>query len=403
MTNTKLTEVLQSGITEAEAENLYNFMRKETQVKKICDVNKIKYREATKQYYIYINRKQFTGGTREELICSIYDTFLGVQSSSMNDLFPSYMLYRRDETKTTSKTLKEHLSLWNNHIKDTDIATMKIRDIKPATLTNYFVQLTKTKNLTERRCKDIKDVISCILKYAIQKEIISSNAAEYIDTSNCTFKQVNTKRKRQAKVIKFEARTKIIKYLEDLQSDNIYDLAIEFAFHNTLRIGELKAIKWSDIDYENRCVWIDKQIVETQVMNDDLTFETRTHTEVDHIKGNTQKGMRDVFLSDSSIRILEKIKSMRLDREYVFIFDGKYLSTVTFNRHLADICATLGINMHSSHDIRFSGASVLFHVTKDEKQVQEALGHTTLTMTRHYIEDVIDYDERKCNYIQALG
>ena len=76
MTNTKLTEVLQSGITEAEAENLYNFMRKETQVKKICDVNKIKYREATKQYYIYINRKQFTGGTREELICSIYDTFL---------------------------------------------------------------------------------------------------------------------------------------------------------------------------------------------------------------------------------------------------------------------------------------------------------------------------------------
>lgn len=403
MTNTKLTEVLQSGITEAEIENLYNFMRKETQVKKICDLDKIKYREATKQYYIYINRKQFTGATREELICSIYDTFFGIQSSSMNDIFTDYMIYRRDKTKTSAKTLKEHISLWNNHIKGTNIATMKIKDIKPATLSDYFVQLTKAKKLTERRCKDIKDVISCILKYAIQKEIISSNPAEYIDTSNCIFKQVNTKRKRQAKIIKTDARAKIIKYLESMQSDNIYDLAIEFAFHSTLRIGEIKAIKWSDIDYENRCVWIDKQIVETQVMNDDLTFNERTHVEVDHVKGNTQKGMRDIFLPDSSIRILERIKNMHIDNEYVFIFEGKFLSTVTFNRHLADICATLGINMHSSHDIRFSGASVLFHATKDEKQVQEALGHTTLTMTRHYIEDVIDYDERKCNYIQALG
>lgn len=403
MTNTKLTEVLQSGITEAEVENLYNYMRKETQVKKICDLEKIKYREATKQYYIYINRKQFTGATREELICSIYDTFFGIQSSSMNDIFTDYMIYRRDKTKTSAKTLKEHISLWNNHIKGTNIATMKIKDIKPATLSDYFVQLTKTKKLTERRCKDIKDVISCILKYAIQKEIISSNPAEYIDTSNCIFKQVNTKRKRQAKIIKTEARAKIIKYLESMQSDNIYDLAIEFAFHSTLRVGEIKAIKWSDIDYENRCVWIDKQIVETQVMNDDLTFNERTHVEVDHVKGNTQKGMRDIFLPDSSIRILERIRNMHIDNEYVFIFEGKFLSTVTFNRHLADVCAALGINMHSSHDIRFSGASVLFHVTKDEKQVQEALGHTTLTMTRHYIEDVIDYDERKCNYIQALG
>ena len=272
-------------------------MRKETQVKKICDLDKIKYREATKQYYIYINRKQFTGATREELICSIYDTFFGIQSSSMNDIFTDYMIYRRDKTKTSAKTLKEHISLWNNHIKGTNIATMKIKDIKPATLSDYFVQLTKAKKLTERRCKDIKDVISCILKYAIQKEIISSNPAEYIDTSNCVFKQVNTKRKRQAKIIKTDARAKIIKYLESMQSDNIYDLAIEFAFHSTLRIGEIKAIKWSDIDYENRCVWIDKQIVETQVMNDDLTFNERTHVEVDHVKGNTQKGMRDIFFA----------------------------------------------------------------------------------------------------------
>lgn len=403
MTNTKLTEVLQSGITEAEVEKLYNLMRKESQLKKICSLEKIKYREATKQYYIYINRKQYTGRTREDLIDSLYNTFLGIQTSSMNDLFSDYMLYRRDETKTTAKTLKEHISLWNNHIKDTDIATMCIKDIKPAVLTNYFVQLTKSKSLTERRCKDIKDVISCILKYAIQKEIISSNPAEYIDTSNCTFKQVNTKRQKRSKIIKSDARAKIIKYLESMNSNSIYDLAIEFAFHSTLRIGEIKAIKWSDIDYENRCVWIDKQIIETQVMNDDLTFNERTHVETDHIKGNTQKGMRDVFLSDASIRILEKIKNMHIDNEYVFLFDGKFLSTVTFNRHLADICNAVGLSAHSSHDIRFSGASELYHATKDEKQVQEALGHTTLSMTRHYIEDVIDYDERKCNYIQALG
>lgn len=403
MTNTKLTEVYASGITEAEVEELYNLVRKETQLKKVCSLEKIKYREATKQYYIYINRKQYAARTRTDLINTLYDLFYGIETSSIDDLFSDYMIYRRDETRTSAKTLKEHVSLYNNHLKGTDIATMSIKDIKPSDLTGYFVKLTKSKSLTERRCKDIKDVISCVLKYAIQRDIISSNSAEYIDFSNCVFRQVNIKRQRRSKIIKSDARTKIIKYLEDLQSDNIYDLAIEFAFHSTLRVGELKAIKWSDIDYDNKCVWIDKQIIETQVMNDDLTFNERVHVETEHVKGNRQAGMRDVFLSEASICILNKIKSLHIDDEYVFLIDKKYLSTVTFNRHLADICKAVDLDVHSSHDIRFSSASELYRATKDEKQVQEALGHTTLTMTRHYIEDVIDQDERRSNYIQALG
>ena len=52
---------------------MYDHMRKETILKQFCDLQKIKYRESINQFYIVIDRKQYTAKTRRELIDKLFE------------------------------------------------------------------------------------------------------------------------------------------------------------------------------------------------------------------------------------------------------------------------------------------------------------------------------------------
>ena len=256
----------------------------------------------------------------------------GISNATMTDLWKDHMIYRRDETKTSSKTLQEYVSVWNNHFVDKDIVNIPIVDIKSSTLTDFFKKYTKQKEITEDRYKNMRSVISSIFNYAIHKNIITSNPADYIDKKQLTFKsKAAAKRRKLEKVISAEERIRMIEHLEKIDSHDIYDLAVLFSFHNTLRVGEIKALKWTDFNYEKGFFYVDKQIIEHREMNDDMTFGKRIHKETNHIKGDTEKGLRSLPLSKSSLEVLRKIKEYypNSDSEYVFATPSRMRSTVT--------------------------------------------------------------------------
>ena len=76
----------------------------------------------------------------------------------------------------------------------------------------------------------------------------------------------------------------------------------QFAFATGLRTGELYALRWSDIDQQERLIHVRRAIVES------------------YEKGpKTKKGARDVELSDEAIETLEGMRALRLSKTHVFI------------------------------------------------------------------------------------
>ena len=67
-------------------------------------------------------------------------------------------------------------------------------------------------------------------------------------------------------------------------ADTVYPYAIKLFMNMFVRIGELKALKWEDVDWENKKIYIHDQIVSSQKMNDDLTFGPKGTKLVNHIK-----------------------------------------------------------------------------------------------------------------------
>lgn len=77
------------------------------------------------------------------------------------------------------------------------------------------------------------------------------------------------------------------------------------------------------------------------------------------------------------------------------------LATVTFNRRIKKCCMKLSIVYRSSHKIRFSTASILHKNGTTDTELQQQLGHTTLTMTNGYLKNITPRSEtyNKINHI----
>lgn len=127
-----------------------------------------------------------------------------------------------------------------------------------------------------------------------------------------------------------EERRKILDYLAERQ--DIYALAIQLDFYLCVRIVELLAIKYSDI--QGGFLHINRSMRGTYEMDDDMNFSVGKITNEERIKGNQSTGFRQIPLTDKALAIVEKTHSLYPDNEYLLMRDNKQLIPNTFNEEL---------------------------------------------------------------------
>ena len=164
---------------------------------------------------------------------------------------------------------------------------------------------------------------------------------------------------------------KLCEYMDNLQEKDDYDYAIMLLCEMIARIGEIKALKWSNIheDY----IWIANTI--------DSENNCLNRTKNKQICGN-----RENPLTERAKKILSQ-----LTHEGEFVFSnktGNHLTTDTVNRRLEKHCKAIGISYHSSHKIRFANISKLAEQGVSISTIQYWAGHANVEMTYKYIRSV---------------
>lgn len=374
---------LQKNVTISSkevAELLYDFMKKTESLKQFCDIKKIKYRENTKQYYVYVNRKQYTGKTKKELIDKLYSAFAR-QAYTLRNAYTDWMLWRRD-IKTNPKTLLENTNEWKKFLEHSDLADMILTDINVKVLEDFYYDITKDFAIDSKRLTNINSVLNGIFKRCVSMQSIPHNPLKDVDMSvfhkRCMPKQSNKDN------YTLEERNAIIKYLES--KDDIYSLAVHLSMYLCVRIGELLAIRPEDI--QGNILSLKRSMRKFQTMNDDLTFSSEQITNEARIKGNKESGFRDIPLTAKARTVIDKILTLYPDNEYLFMLSGKQLRCDSFNRRLKQTCETLGIRYRSSHQIRFTVATMLYQNGVPITQLSFLLGHSDTNTTWHYIRQI---------------
>lgn len=378
-------EALQScpnsyNMTLEEVTELYDNMRKETLVKQYCDTSKIKERKAGKytQFYILIECKQYCAKSRKELIDKLFELYCGDFVITLAEAYKEWMLWRAS-VNTSSKTLKENKNEWNGFIRNSKLATMQVAKIEICDFEDFLYEITKDYAITSKRLSNIISVLNGIMRRCVSKKIIPHNLLTDVDKTifHNRCKPANSQKDNYSK----EERQKILDYLQD-KTDG-YSLAIRFAFYLPLRFSETSAIKYSDI--KDGKLRIQRAQRTCQKMNDDLTFEPRYLTNDERIKGNKKTGFRTVGLTPTAQSIVELAHKLYPDNEYLFMRNGEQLIGNTFNEELEKICKKLNIKYRSSHQLRFTVATMLFQGGMSINKLSVLLGHSTVAMTWHYI------------------
>jgi hypothetical protein len=93
-------------MSSSDFTEMNNLMNKETKLKTVCDMTIVKER-SDGRFYIYINRQQIVGATYPKLIDKLYEIYFGRETLTMENIFPNWMIWRRDTTKVKNKTLKD--------------------------------------------------------------------------------------------------------------------------------------------------------------------------------------------------------------------------------------------------------------------------------------------------------
>ena len=357
---------------------LYDNMRKETLLKQFCDLQKIKYRESINQFYIVIDRKQYTAKTRRHLIDKLFEKYCGDAVTTLEQAYLEWMHWRAS-INTSSKTLKENKNEWKHYIQDSSLAKMQVAKIEIADFEAFLYDVTMDFAITSKRLSNILSVLNGILRRCVSRKIIEHNLLSDVDMK--IFRKRCKPQNSNKDNYTLEERQRILDYLAD--KTDIYSLAIRFSFFVPLRISETCAIKYSDV--RNGQLHIQRAQRTCQKMNDDLTFDARYLTNEERIKGNKASGFRTIPLTDTALSIIEQTHRLYPDTEYLFMRDGEQILANTFNEALMKICKELNIKYRSSHQIRFTVATLPFENGIPITQLSTLLGHADTAMTWHYI------------------
>ena len=169
-----------------------------------------------------------------------------------------------------------------------------------------------------------------------------------------------------------------------------------------MRIGELKGIKWRDIDWDAKTLRIQRQHVPGVKMNEDLTFSHLGEVDLDHVKAYEQA--RLLPLNEEALRILKQIQNLAIDEEYVFplrrnTYTDKILQAVAFARgipaYLDDGKRNPELADIHPHSLRVTAGTAVFAKSSNIKVAQAFLGHSNPDMTNRYIKGLDEFNALK--------
>lgn len=254
----------------------------------------------------------------------------------------------------------------------------QISSIEEYDIEDFLIEQKRKHKLTNKGYSNLTCCLRTIFRYARRKKMISFNIDEVIkntDLGRNAFRK--TEHDEYDDVFTDEEIYKLVNYVK-LHTDNIYYLGFLLIFGTGLRIGELSSLKWED--YNGKSLKVTK--TETAFIDKDGIY----HCEIsDHPK--TIAGQRKVPIPSTMIWIMDKLKELNPDNEYIFVtysFVKKKMvraRTDYFRKALLKLCEKVGLPRKTPHKIRKTYASILLDHGVAEKTILENMGHTNLSVT----------------------
>lgn len=278
------------------------------------------------------------------------------------------------ETAVRPKTIDQYKQIVRQHIIP-DLGLIKMKDLNPRQIQALYSKKMEG-GASARTVLLIHAVLRRALNQALKLGVIGRNPAlavirpklKHIEMKVLTDSQVRT--------------------LLSAATGDRFEVLYWLAVATGLRQGELLGLKWSDVDWVNRRLRIQRQV---QRIRGGLVFS----------EPKTAAGRRVIALGAATIQALQKQQFFQVGRihdigslwqDYDLIFPssiGTPLDPSNLYHSFKQLLKKAGLPNIRFHDLRHTAATLMLQQGTHPKIVQERLGHSDIIMTLNTYSHVL--------------
>ncbi|AXU49813.1 site-specific integrase [Clostridioides difficile] len=267
------------------------------------------------------------------------------------------------------------------HIKP-KLGAYKVKSLTPAILQNFINKKYK-EDYSQNTLQVLKAILHRSLKSAVHPyKHIRENPMQYVSIPK-------TKSKTETNKVKTITLEEFNQILNIFPQDSFQRIVLLIGFHTGMRRGEIIALKWDNIDLDNKTI----TVKHTLIKKPNGMFELG--------QPKTESSCRTIFIGDTLIKALKehKLYQKKMKLKYgEFYFDsdwvctkenGQQVNTHTLDTIVRQIRVALNNDFHF-HSLRHAHATLLLENGANIKDIQNRLGHSQLSTTMDTYSHVTD-------------
>ena len=298
------------------------------------------------------------------------------------DWIYTWLLEKKDYIKES--TYANYSNNIFNHIIP-KLGNYYLNELNHKVIQDFLLELSKngrkdnTGGLAEKTIKDITIIIKGSIKKGINEDKI-----KHIEL---TFNYPKDNKENKLYVLTKREQSKITNYvLENINSRNI---GLLISLYSGIRIGELCALRWEDVDFKKNCLTINKTIQRVYIKD-----KNKNISKVIITTPKTKNANREIPINKDFLEILKKVKS---DKEhYILTGNEKYIEPRTYRKYFNKVLDELKIKHFNFHSLRHTFATNCISLGVDYKTVSELLGHANVNITLNLYVHPRYSQKKKC-------
>ncbi len=280
------------------------------------------------------------------------------------------------------KTISEIVAVWKKHKKQyvkksSFSAYMLLTEnhllpafgnesaIKEADVQSFVIKKLET-GLSHKTIKDILIVLKMILKFGAKNK--------WLDYTPFDIQFPTEREKHNIEVLSRADQKKIMNYIQE--HFTFRNLGVYICLSSGIRIGEVCALTWNDIDTDNGIISINRTIQRIYVIEEG---SRKTELIIDSPK--TKNSIREIPISKDLLRILKPFKKIVNPSFFILTNDAKPTEPRTYRSYYKNLMLSLNMPDLKFHGLRHSFATRCIESNCDYKTVSVLLGHSNISTT----------------------
>ncbi len=298
-------------------------------------------------------------------------------------------------------TYTNHVALIQNHILPA-FGDMKLTEFSPKTIAVLYSRMRNQKNMTPQILSSVHKLLHSAFEQVVLWEYADRNPfhkATLPKSFPCPMAMLSNEE---------------IKKLLQYSGFSLLGIAVHLAFAGSLRKGEILALTWSDVDFKNSTIFINKTLKRVRkdtiqaLDRDDIFYQFPAvfdagRTVIVLKRPKTQSSIRTVYLPPYVMDLLQDWKKEQTPcgknvPDLILRYSsGRPLQEEALPRMLERQLLALGLPKVTFHSLRHSSITYKLILTGGNiKAVQGDSGHARAEMITERYGHVIDSCRKEC-------